>query len=600
MDVRRQLLRVLLCVGLAATLAPSASAQTGGSPKTLRVSLNGDENNMTPFTVSFGATPYTHDLISLVYDSLFWSQVKTDPEPWLAESATSTSDFREWTVTLRPNVTWHDGRPLTADDVKFSFDYYNRFPGASGRYAHHVSDTPKLESATVIDTRTVKFLYGEPTPTFKIMPGADLPIIPRHKWENVTEPAKNTAELPVGSGPYRVVEMVRDQRYRLEANPTYFKGKPTIDRLELPIVKDPAAAFAALRTGELDSVARNVPPELMNQFQNGGGVRIADGTKFESLQMYFNARKAPLTDPKLRKAIALAIDTKPLVDTVLLGNGRPGLDTFIHPDSPWALPGARHEHDPARAQRMLDEAGYTAKDPDGIRKTPDGRRLEFAVLVSSFEPTDLRAVQLAAQQVAPIGVKLNPEALDPATLRQRRTGPPGQPPPYDAYMSTLESHGHVDPDALYYFFHSPGPRGFGASITGYTNPRYDQIVEQATTMGVAERKPLLYEAQRILAEEAPVVVFYYPDGDYAYRPAAYEGWVSDQGHGIFTKRSFLPEYVARAEQSREAAAGSQGASDDDDGSGSGGVVLGVVAAAVVLGAGALLLSRRRRAATDDD
>ncbi|HEX2042715.1 MAG TPA: ABC transporter substrate-binding protein [Acidimicrobiales bacterium] len=595
--MRRRLLPALVCFAAVVSLATAALAQPNGQGRRLRVSLNGDENNITPFTVSFGATPYTHDLISLVYDSLFWSQVKTDPEPWLAERATPSNDFREWTVTLRDGITWHDGRPLTAEDVKFSFDYYNRFPGASGRYAHHVSDTPKLQSATVVDARTVRFVYGEPAPTFKIMPGADLPIIPKHIWENVTEPSKFTADLPVGTGPYKVVEMVRDQRYRLEANANYFKGKPTVDVLELPIVKDPAAAFAALRTGELDSVARNVPPELMAQFESGG-VRVAEGTKFESVQMYLNARKAPLTDPKLRKAIALAIDTRALVDTVLLGHGRPGVDSFIHPDSPWALPGARHEHDPARAQRMLDEAGYATRDPDGVRKTADGRRLEFSVLVSSFEPSDLRAVQLAAQQVAPIGVKLNPEALDPATLRQRRTGPPGQPPPYDAYMSTLESHGHVDPDALYYFFHSPGPKGFGASIAGYSNPRFDQIVEEATTKDVAERKPLLYEAQRILAEETPGIVFYYPDGDYAYRPAAYEGWVSDLGHGIFTKRSFLTEYVEQSSVSSDGGGGAAVA--DDDGSGSGGVVLAILAGVVVLGAGALLVNRRRRAAVDAD
>lgn len=593
--MRRRLVHSVICLGLVAALAPAASAQTGGG-KTLRISLNGDENNLTPFTVSFGATPYTHDLLSLVYDSLFWSQVSTDPEPWLAERATPANDFKEWTITLRPNVTWHDGRPLTAEDVKFSFEYYGKFPGASGRYAHHVSDSPKLQSATVLDPQTVRLQYFEPTPTFKTMPGADLPIIPKHIWENVTEPARFTADLPVGSGPYKVVEMVRDQRYRLEANATYFKGKPTIDRLELPIVKDPAAAFAALRSGELDSVARNVPPELVDQFKSGG-VQVAEGTKFESLQMYFNTLKAPLTDAKLRKAISLAIDTKPLVDTVLLGRGRPGVDTFIDPNSPWAAPNGRHETDPAKAERMLDEAGYRTKDPDGVRKSPDGKRLEFSVLVSSFEPTDLRAVQLAAQQVARIGVKLNPEALDPATLRTRRTGPPGQPPPYDAYMSTLESHGHVDPDSLYYFFHSPGPRGFGASISGYTNPAYDKIVEEATTKDVAARKPLLNEAQRILAEDAPVVVFYYPDGNYAYRPSAYNAWLSDKGHGIFTKRSFLPAY---AKENGVGQAAGQASSTSDEGSGSGGAIFAVIAAVVVVGGGALMLSRRRRAAADAD
>jgi peptide/nickel transport system substrate-binding protein len=261
------------------------------------------------------------------------------------------------------------------------------------------------------------------------------------------------------------------------------------------------------------------------------------------------------------------------------------------------MPGATHEFDVAKAQKMLDDAGYGTKDPDGVRKTSDGKRLEFSVLVSSFEPTDLRAVQLAAQQVSRVGVKLNAEALDPATLRQRRTGPPGQPPPYDAYMSTLESHGHVDPDALYYFFHSPGPKGFGATISGYTNPKFDQIVEQATTKEVAQRKPLFYDAERMLADEAPVVAFYYPDGDYAYRPAAYEGWVTDLGHGIFTKRSFLPQYVKESGISSQA--GATSTSSGKGSSSSGGLVLAVVAGVVVVGGAALLMGRRRRAEADD-
>ncbi|MDP9386830.1 MAG: ABC transporter substrate-binding protein [Actinomycetota bacterium] len=525
---------------------PAGQAEGPTRATRLRVALNGFENNITPFTMSFGAFPNTHDLMMLVHDTLFWSQVKEDPEPWLAESAEPSEDFKTWTVKLRPGVTWHDGRPLTAEDVKFTFDYYEKQAGASGRYAHHVFDAPPFESAEVLDERTVRLTYAAPAPQFEIMPGADLPIIAKHVWENVAEPAKATTQLPVGSGPYKVVEIVPDQRYRLQANDAYFKGKPTVDELELAIVKDPAAAFAALRTGEVAHVARNVPAELSGPFEKTRGLEVSRGTNFESTQLYFNARKAPLGDAKVRKAISLAVDNEALVKTVLLGQGRPGHDNYVHPDSPWALPDGGHEHDPARAQRMLDEAGFTAKDPDGVRKSPTGTRLEFSVLVSSFEPQDQRAVQLVAQQVAPIGVKLNPETLDPAALRERRRPPgPGQPPPYDAYVSSLEAHAHVDPDALYYFFHSPGPKGFGGQITGFTNPRFDALVEQATTLDDDERKPVLHDAQRILAEETPMVVFWYREGEWAYRPEAYAGWVQDPGHSLFTKRSFLPEYVGK-------------------------------------------------------
>jgi peptide/nickel transport system substrate-binding protein len=279
----RLLLCLLLLLGLAGTAsaqAPSGGKAPSGGTKKLTIALNGFENNLTPFTITFLAFPNTHDLVNLVYDTLFWSQAKEDPEPWLAEKAVPADDFRTWTVTLRPGVTWHDGQPLTAEDVKFSFDYYQRQAGASGRYAHHVSDVPPFQAAEVVDPLTVRFTYKAPAPTFKILPGADLPIIPKHIWENITEPAKASTNPPVGSGPYKVVEIVPDQRYRLQANPSYFKGKPTVDQIDMPIVKDPAAAFAALRTGQADFVSRDVPPELVGQFAKAPGFKVAKGTKF--------------------------------------------------------------------------------------------------------------------------------------------------------------------------------------------------------------------------------------------------------------------------------------------------------------------------------
>jgi peptide/nickel transport system substrate-binding protein len=586
-----------LLVPLAA--APGAHAQQGEG-KPLRVAMNGFENNLTPFTVTFGAFPNTHDLIMMVYDSLFWSQVREDPEPWLAESATPNADFTEWTVKLREGVTWHDGKPLTAQDVKFSFEYYQEQEGASGRYAHHVSDAPKFASAEVVDAQTVRLDYATPAPQFKIMPGGDLPIIPKHVWETVTDPKTQNTGLPVGSGPYKLVQIVPDQLYRFEANEAYFKGKPTVDVLELPIVKDPAAAFAALRTGEVGHVARNVPAELLEQFEGNDDIEIARSTRFESTQVFFNARKAPLDDPRLRKAIAMGVDREALVETVLLGQGRPGRPTFVHPDSPWAVPDAPQDHDPAAAQALLDEAGYTP-GPDGVRRAPGGQPLSFTLLLSSFEPQDIRAGQLLTQQLAPLGIQLEVEALDPATLRKRRASMPGQVPTYDAYISTLEAHAHVDPDSLYYFFHSPGPKGFGASITGYTNPAFDRLAESGVGAATEKRKQLFREMQEILAADAPAVVLWYRDGDWAYRPAAYDGWVADPGQGIFTKRSFLPEYVNNK-------AGSDGAAQpvaarraaDSDSALASPVLWGLLAAlagAAVIGA---VVARRRRAGVDDD
>ncbi len=588
---------VFACLALVLGLAaPAATAQSGQEP--LRVAINGFENNLTPFSVTFASAPNTNDLIALVYDSLFWSQVRQDPEPWLAESAEPNADFTEWTVTLRDGVTWHDGQPLTAQDVKFTFDYYQQQAGASGRYAHHVSDVPQFRSAEVLDERTVRLSYVAPAPQFRVMPGADLPILPQHIWESVTDPKTQSTGLPVGSGPYKLVEIVPDQLYRFEANADYFKGRPTVDALELPIVKDPSAAFSALRTGEVSSAALSVPGELLDQFADNPDIALASSTRFESTQINFNARKAPLNDPRLRKAISMATDRQALVDTVLLGHGRPGLASYLHPDSPWSVRDTDAEYDPQAAGRLLDAAGY-AMGPDGVRVAPGAGPLQFSLLVSSFAPQDIRAGQLIAQQLAPLGVRFQVEALDPATLRERRSAEPGQVPGYDAYFATLEAHGHVDPDALYYFFHSPGPKGFGASITGYTDPEFDALAESAISADDDRRKELIGQMQQILAADVPSMALWYRDGDWAYRPADYDGWVTDPGQGILTKRSFLPEYVKQARADR--AAGGEGGPEAAGGGGglSTPMVLGL-SAVLVAGVVAVVVVRRRRTAVDED
>ena len=528
-------LTALVVLALGLQLPQAARAQTKGVD-TLTVAIPGYENNVTPFTISFLSAPNAHDILTLVYDTLFWSQNDKEPEPWLAESATSSSDAKLWTVKLRSGIKWHDGVAFTAEDVKFSFDYYKQFPGASGRYAHHAADTPPYDHGEVVDPQTVKLFFKAPAPSFPILPGGDLPMIPKHIWESVKEPTKY-AGLPIGTGPYRLTEAVTDQGYKLEANPDYFKGKILVKTLNLVVVREPTVAFAALRTKEVDHVARNVPAELVSSLKSTNGVSLIKGTRNESVQLLFNARKAPFDDARVRKAISLAIDNRAIVDNILLGLGRPGNDNFIHPDSPWALPGSTHEHDLNKSRKLLDDAGFELKG--NARVNAKGLRVDLEMLVNTFEPQQLRAAQFIVSQLQAVGVKATVEPIDPATLRQRRTVLPGKVPDYDAYLSILESHAHVDPDGLYYFFHSPGDRGFGSAITGYSNPKFDEIAEKAAIeTDLPTREKALFELQRIIIADQPVITLYYPDGLFAVRDT-YTGWYSDPGHGILTKRSFI-------------------------------------------------------------
>lgn len=556
---------------------PAAGAQQPRSKVTVAIKAN--ENNLTPFTLSLLGLPVSHDLTNLVYDTLFWSQVKADPEPWLALGAEPNEDRTQWTVKLRPGVAWHDGEPFTAEDVKFTFEKMKTTTG--GRYSHHVWEYPTFSSAEVLDPLTVRITFEQSAPTFKILPGADLPMVPKHIWEKIADPAKATDILPVGTGPYKMTSFVPDQIYRLEANASYFKGRPKVDAIDLPIVKDQSAAFAALQTGQVDSVDRSVPPELFDQMSSQPGIKVVQATRMESVHLHFNNRKGALADARVRKAITEAIDNQAIVDTVLLGHARPGRDGWVHPDSAWADPKGTHVYDVARANQELDSAG-ARRGEDGIRRTADGARVEFTISVAANEPQHTRSAQLIAQQVEAIGVKVNVESIDAATLRQRRgTGN------YDSFITNLESHAHADPDALAFFFQSPAPGAPVGSFGGYSNPEFDRLTQQArTTIDNGARKGLLVQAQRIFAADAPALVLYYPDGDYAYRTAAYDGWIADTGHGILTKRSFLPGY--------ETASGAATVTAGTVGDGPPWAFIGVILGLGVVGGGVVAARGRRR------
>ena len=538
--------RLILAAGAAALLssvfAPSAVAQSDDEV-VVRVGLHAAEKNLNPFIVP-QALPITHDFTMLVYDTLFWSQVRLNPEPWLATGAEPSDDYRTWTVTLRDGVTWHDGEPFGADDVAFTFQYFAD-DGGPGRYGHHVYDHPVFESATVIDDLTVELAFAEPVATFPSLPGGDLPILPRHVWEGVEDPRADAVSLPVGTGPYRMTDYNPGVSYRLEANDDYFIGPPLVDTLIMPVVADAQAAFAGLRTGELDFVTRNLPAPLVGQIEEAEDLNVIRGSRMQSLYLMFNTRKPVLRDPAVRRALSAAIDVQAIVDTVEGGLGRPGNDTWTHPDSPWAHPTGGHRFDPAGAGAALDETGYALGD-DGVRRAPDGTPLAFTLLVNAAAPPQIRSGELVAEQLSAVGVDITVEPLDsPAITAARRPGPDG-PPAVEMFIAVFESHAHADPDHLFFFFHTPG-RGVGGIFSGYANPAFDAVLDQALAEPAETKLPLIHQAQEIFAEEAPAVVLYYPDGRWGYRPEVYDGWTNDPGHGVFTKRSFLEPYAKVAQ-----------------------------------------------------
>ena len=540
-SMRVRPLPTLLLALLLAMFTSAAAAQDNGDEVVVRVGLHAAEKNLNPFLAP-QAQPLTHDFTMLVYDTLFWSQSRLSPEPWLATSAEPSEDFRTWTISLRDDVRWHDGEAFTADDVAFTFQYFSDDRGP-GRYGRHVYLHPVFESATVIDDTTVQLSFANPVATFKLLPGGDLPILTQHIWEGIEDPRADSTSLPVGTGPFRMVDYQPDSSYRLEANQDYFLGAPLVDTLLVSVIPDDQEAFTALQAGELDLVARNVPVALTEEIERNDELDIIGGTRNQSVYLLFNMSRPVLQDQRVRQAVSLGLDVHVMLDVVEGGQGRLGADTWTHPNSPWTRnPTGAHLSDQIAATQLLDAAGYTATG-DGTRVSPDGQPMSFTVGVSGSMPSHVRAAELLAEQLEPLGVGIGIELLDTSAITAAGGNDGGGPPPVDMLIGELEAHSHDDPDHLFFLFHSAV--GVGDVFGAYANPAFDAVVEDALDepAEAPSRLALIHQAQDILAQDLPMLALYYPAGRVAYRPDAYDGWSSDQGHGVFTKRSFLAAYA---------------------------------------------------------
>ncbi len=598
---------LLTTLSLVALAVPVAAQDEERAPL-VRVAIRADEGTLNPFLQPNDVT-VTHDLLMLVYDSLFWTQSQVSPDEWLATGAEPSADFRTWTVSLRPGVQWHDGEPFTADDVAFTYQYF-RDVGGAGRYGHHLYQHPRFEAATVIDDLTVELQFANPITTFPQLPGGDVPILPEHIWASVDDPRAEVGSLPasgllaVGTGPYRLVDHQPGSSYRLEANPTFFGGAPLVDELELVVIPDDDAAFSALEAGTVDVVARSTPLAWIERLDLLDDVEMLVGSRQQSVYLQFNAGNEVLQDGDVRRGLGLAIDVDVVLDVVEDGAGRLGTDTWTHPNSIWTRdPLGAHLSDVAAAEQLLRAAGFSDGN-DGSLLAPDGQPATFTLGVASARPRHQAAAQAVAEQLGAIGVGVTIELLDASALPPY-VGGSATLPPTDLVIGELDTHHHDDPDHLYFLFHSSTAATdlFG----GYQSPELDAAIEQLIfePQESEARTQALNTAQDILAADLPLMVLYYPAWRMAYRPAAYDGWQGEETNGFLTKRSLLPLFADQGQGDRALLppdVPAFDATDDEAGGGSGLPTVAMVAlgVAAVAALGAMGLTLRNRLSTDID
>lgn len=497
-----------VALALAAMLAPSAPAYG----KELRIAFPSEDGSLTPYTFTTG-----YSLVTLVYDTLSWRDAAGKARPWLARSIRRRPGGRRVEVTLRSGARWHDGRQLTADDVVFTFRYMQSH--------FHPRFTPQLRELTRVTAtgpHTVVFTLRNPALGFEDQPLADVPILPRHLWERLAPGRLAPAGLPVGSGPYRLVRHVVGRSYRFEADRRYIRGRPAIDRIDVPIIPNPNAIVTGLRKGSLDAGPVVAPgTRLKLPFT----VRPARGDSYTGTVLEFNLTRPPFDRPEARRAVTLALDLRGIAPSTR-GAGRQlrAGRGILHPDSPWAGTTVLHRFDAEAARAGFSEQGVG----------------EFTVAAAPSDPVRLEAARRIVRQLRDVGARARLVILPLAQLNQALAVEGG----IDAAVVGSPALASYDPSFLRAVFGNPSESPLNDG--GYRSARFERLadrVEQAGTIGA--RRRAVQSELRLLANDLPVVPLFFGGTTFAYRRASYDRWVDVRGTGILDKRSFLPGRTAR-------------------------------------------------------
>ena len=413
--------------------------------------------------------------------------------PDLAESWEANADLTQYTFKLRSDVTWHDGEPLTADDVKFTFDAVLD-PEVTARFSGPISS---VESVEVVDPQTVVFNLKSPFAPLPVMLGYNQAIVPKHllDGQDLNQPTEFLA-APVGSGPFKFGEAQQGSYLEVVANEDYFLGRPNLDRIVFQVITDGNARVAQLKSGDIDFTV--IDPPQIDSVSNDANLKIVEAQQANYYFLAFNHSVERLQNPAVRRALTLALNRQAIVDTVLKGYGQvatgpihPTLGDFYNPDV------TTYEYDPDRAKELLAEAGWTAGD-GGTLVNEAGER--FTILLNGPQgfPVLEQLLTYVQQEYSNLGIEVTLE-IDEWTVHLDK---------YHTLQYDMLSNWWItppDPD-LYDHYYSESPSNWWA----YKNPELDEMLIVAREEPDREARVQQYrEIQALLAEELPVVYLYY-------------------------------------------------------------------------------------------
>ena len=457
------------------------SCSSKPDPNTLVMIIESSPTNLDP---RIGVDAQSERIDNLIFDDLLSRGDNLDVAPGLAERW-EIPDPLTYIFHLHRGIKFHDGRPLTSRDVKWTFDSLltgniRSAKAAAYRFVDRI-DAP--------NDSTVIFHMKEPDAAllWNLSDGA-IGIVPFNSGNEMTN-------HPIGSGPFKFVSSETDKEVIIERNNDYWGEKAKLLRVRFAVVPDATTEALELRKGTGDLTINALTPDTVHTLEREPylAVEHAPGTEIQYLG--FNLRDPILKDVRVRQAIAYAIDRQPMIQYLWGGWAQPARSVL--PPQSWAYNGnvPAYDHNPEKARALLDAAGYPATN---------GVRFHITMKTSTTESTRLM-VAVIQQQLREVGIALDIRSFESATFLA------------DVIHGAFQLYGlrwvggNQDPD-IFYVFHSLRFPPNGANRGFYSNPRVDALIDQARReVDPGARKPIYAELQQILAEELPYIDLWYLD-----------------------------------------------------------------------------------------
>jgi peptide/nickel transport system substrate-binding protein len=486
------------------TKAAEAAKPAAAGPKVLRLSTNAPPPNFNPITAVSRTQGWAFNMV-------FSTLTQADPEkqefaPELAESWKIAPDGTSYTFAIRKNATWHDGKPVTARDVAYTYRMYlNSATGTKrsgglalikGAAAYTDGKANDVAGITVVDDQTIRFDMEFPNGLF--LQQTTLAILPEHILGSIPpadlQKQRFFSDAPMGSGPFKFVKYQPDQFIEVEANPDFYFGKPKIDRLVFSIIKSPDTTEVAMDRGEIDMPifdGGSATTAMYKKFAADPRFKLVGTQGATCIGYGWNFRKEDLKNPLVHQAFLHAIDRKKLVDRFNAGNGTIVNSFMVHPwyqKPEWA---SLYPYDPARAKALLKEANWNSNR-------------EVAVNVITLANEEIRAMVATEQQMlAEVGFKITFREVELPVCVEKFYDT------YDYELVRVTFGTFPDPDGFLNFHLKTGSK----NAFGYANPELDKkITLGQQTVDQAQRAKIYQEINEEMLKTLPVAPLYVENG----------------------------------------------------------------------------------------